>query len=163
MRSAFGRLFRLREASLTRPDSVCWELLELTFVKCVGYKMRAMLRKLLRSALVVLLVGTVPIQALAALSIDVCNAVEHSSGHAPHADAGHGDPLLGDPIHHDQGPADETTHNHLASCGVAAAIVAPTKILPADAPSDGIQAASFRAPDGFVPDGLYRPPLTLSI
>jgi hypothetical protein len=122
-----------------------------------------MLRKLLRLALVALLVGTVPIQGLAALSIDVCNAVEHSGGHAQHADAGHGDAFHGDPMNDDQGPTDETTHNHLASCSVAAAIVATTTDLTAAAPGDGIQDAPFRAPDGFVPERLDRPPLTLSI
>lgn len=122
-----------------------------------------MLRKLLRFALVALLVGTVPIQALAALSVDVCEAVEHSGGHAQHADAGHGDGFHADPMNDDQGPADETTHNHLASCGIATAIVAPATVLAADAPSDGIQTVAFLAPEGFVPERLDRPPLTLSI
>lgn len=135
----------------------------MTFVKRVGYKMHAMFKKLLRSALVALLVGTVPSQALAALSIDVCDAVENSSGHAHHGGADHGDATVGSPMNDDQGPTGETTHNHLASCGVAAAIVAPAKIPPADAPSDGIQASPFRAPEGFVPDRLDRPPLTVSI
>jgi hypothetical protein len=122
-----------------------------------------MIKKLLRFTLIVLLVATVPMQALAALSIDVCNAIEHSNGHAQHSDAGHGDALLGDPMNDHQDSTGETTHNHFASCGVAAAIVAAAKVLPADAPSDGIQASPFRAPEGFVPDRLDRPPLTISI
>lgn len=152
-----------RGAPLTYPDSVLRELLELTFVKRAGYKMRAMLKKLLRSALVALLVGTVPMQALAALSIDVCNAVAHSNGHAQHVDGGHGDAFLGAPSNDDQGPTDGTTHHHLASCGVATAIVAQTTILAVEILSDGIQAVAFLVPEGFVPAGLDRPPLTLSI
>jgi len=121
-----------------------------------------MMRKLLRSALVALLVGMVPIQALAALSVDVCSTMEHSNGYVQHGGTDHGDGSFGSPMNDEQGATDDT-HHHLASCGVAAAIVSAATVLTADAPGDGVQASPIRAPEGFLPERLDRPPLTLSI
>lgn len=121
-----------------------------------------MLRKLLRLALVMFLAATVPVQALAALSIDVCKAVEHFDGQAQTVDMGHGHASFEAATDDEQQPIDEAP-NHGASCGIAAAIVASATSLAADAPSDGIQATLLPTPEGFVPDRLERPPLNLSL
>jgi len=116
-----------------------------------------MLRKLLRLAFVLFLAGTVPLQALAALSVDVCKTMDHGDAQMQSA-AGHGHVTPGASTDDDQGPVDDTMH-HAASCGAAASIVGYADAVVADVSSDGIHVATLPAPEGIVPDGLDRPPL----
>lgn len=129
----------------------------MTCVKRPGYKMRPMMRKLLRLAFVLLLAGSVPLQALAAQSIDVCKTMDHGDAQMQSA-AGHGHASPGASIDDDQSPVDDTMH-HAASCGAVAGIVGYAEAVVADVSSDGIHAAALPAPEGIVPDGLERPPL----
>lgn len=116
-----------------------------------------MLRKLLRLAFVLFLAASVPIQALAAVSIDVCKTMDHGDARMPSA-AGHGHAAHGTPIGDDQGSVDDAMH-HAASCGAATGIVGYADAIVADVSRDTIHAAALPAPEGIVPDGLERPPL----
>ena len=116
-----------------------------------------MLRKLLRLAFIVFLAGTVPLQALAALSVDVCKTMDHGDARMQSA-AGHGHGTSDASTDDDQSPVDDTLH-HAASCGPVAAIVGYAEAVAADVSSDGIHAGLLPAPEGIVPDGLERPPL----
>jgi len=116
-----------------------------------------MSRKLLRLAFVLFLAGTVPFQALAALSIDFCKTMDHGDARMQSA-AGHGHTTLGASTGDDQGQVDETMH-HTASCGTVASIVGYAEAVVADVSRDGIHVAMLPAPESIVPDGLERPPL----
>ena len=124
-------------------------------------------KTLLRALLVLLLAVSVPLQGYAAVSIGICRGLAH-----------HGDELLPgahdgaeragenhDPHGSPEGaPAEESHHcAACASCGVAAAISAAPLIHASDSPHQGVVVADLPAPEGYVPEGLDRPPLTLLV
>lgn len=123
-----------------------------------------MVKRLMRTLLVLLLVTGVPVQGFAALGGGLCGALGHhvaesvrtaaAPDHAAHAGE-----------HHHPGGAqsapDEAFCASCASCGMAAAITHAPALLAPIAPAAGIAAAEFQAPPGFVPETPDRPPLTL--
>ena len=128
------------------------------------------MRTSLKRLLLVLLLGlAVPLQGYAAASINLCRAFAHHQdtaaagahdhSHAHEASAHHGghDPL-------DAGAGQESHHcAACASCGVAAAVSAAPRFQATDVPHQALIVFFVPAPEGHVPDGLDRPPLTLLV
>jgi hypothetical protein len=145
------------------------EPLSLTRLKLAGIIV-VMPKSLQRALLALVLAVAVPLQGYAAVNTGICRAlahhgdepaasVEHGHHGAEHAGADHDKP--GSP----DDPSAKDTHHcaACASCGVAAAISAAPLVYASDSPHQGVVAADSPAPEGYVPEGLDRPPLTLLV
>jgi hypothetical protein len=141
----------------------------LTRIKNPGIIPAAMPKPLQRALLILILAVAVPLQGYAAASIGICRALAHHGGLSA-ADHAHGGDHHAGAEHERHGSSSggsSTPDSHqcaaCASCGVAAVISASPALYVSDAPHRGVVIASFPAPEGHVPEGLDRPPLTLLV
>lgn len=132
-----------------------------------------MLNRLAQAFLVTFLIVAVPLQGYAAVSIGLCRALAHHDSDLVHAQAG--------PIHqtvhqtgghesghesvpHEHGAAgnpDSTAHcAACTACGASAAIAASDPVITPLAPEHAIDISAPTSPEGIVPEGIDRPPLT---
>jgi hypothetical protein len=133
--------------------------------------------RLLRGLVALLLVATVPLQGLAAVTAGLCVAMGHhgsdiasSHGHGDDADAGHrhGEghdhsimPVPNDVASSDDGGQGQSHCAPCVSCCAAAAITSHATLRLLDTAPEGAIAAKKYAIPGALPAELDRPPLAL--